>query len=147
MQRGAAPGPLIRAVQACVVTTATFGAEAWWPGLKRITTVRDKYVSTGVGWHLNLLNQTIRKGIRAALPVWRTTPNVIFHREAGIPPAEIVLQMRQIKSAARIRRLDCWHPLTRRAVETPKDVIERLRLRAGQKERTFRVPERYLTRL
>lgn len=30
--RGAAPGPLITAVDLCVVPVATFWAEVWWPG-------------------------------------------------------------------------------------------------------------------
>ncbi|KAI1004666.1 hypothetical protein K3495_g3552 [Podosphaera aphanis] len=35
---GAAPGPLVTAVNACIVPVATFGAEVWWPGLTRETT-------------------------------------------------------------------------------------------------------------
>ena len=73
VQRGAAPGLMIKAVQACVLSTAIYGAEAWWPGISRITTKRDKKVGTGVGWHTNLLDIIITKAIRAALPVWRTT--------------------------------------------------------------------------
>ena len=147
VQRGAAPGPLIRAVNACVVSTALYGAEAWWPGLTRITTKRDKKVSTGVGWHTKLLDRTIMTAIRAALPVWRTTPNIVLHRESGILPAEVILQQKQLRSIARIRRLDSYHPLASRANETPKDAIKRLKLREGQNERVFRVPERYQTRL
>ena len=94
VQRGAAPGPLIRAVNACVVSTAIYGAEAWWPGLTCITTVRDKRVSTGARWHLKLLDRTILTAVRAALPVWQTTPNIVLHRESGILPAEIMLQQR-----------------------------------------------------
>ena len=33
-----------------------------------------------------------------------------------------------------------------RARESPKETISRLKLRAGQKDRSFTVPERYLTR-
>ena len=134
-------------MNACVVSTALYGAEAWWPGLTRITTKRDKKVSTGIGWHTKLLDRTILTAIRAALPVWRTTPNIVLHRESGILPAEVLLQQRQLRSIARIRRLDSYHPLATRASETPKDAIKRLKLREGQNERVFRVPERYFTRL
>ena len=147
VQRGAAPGPLIRAVQACVLSTALYGAEAWWPGLSRITTIRDKEVGTGVGWHTSLLDKTITKAIRVALPAWRTTPNSALHREAGIPPASIILQQKMLRSAARMRRMDAWHPLALRAAEDPKDTIKRLGLRSGQRDRLFRQPERYMTRL
>ena len=147
VQRGAAPGIMIKAVQVCVLSTALYGAEAWWPGTSRITTKKDKKVGTGVGWHTNLLDNTITKAIRAALPVWRTTPNLVLHRESGIPPAIILLQQKQLLTAARIQRLDAWHPLVFRARENPKETINRLNLRAGQKDRSFTVPERYLTRL
>lgn len=35
VQRGAAPKALIKAIDACIVPVATFGAEVWWPGLSR----------------------------------------------------------------------------------------------------------------
>ena len=52
---------MIKAVQACVLSIALYGAEAWWPGLTRITTQRDKKVGIGVGWHTDLLDSTILK--------------------------------------------------------------------------------------
>lgn len=82
---------MIKIVQACVLSTALYGADAWWPGLTHITTQRGKKVGTGVGWHTDLIDRTVLKAIRAALPVWRTTPNKVLHRESGIPPAEILL--------------------------------------------------------
>ena len=85
--------------------------------------------------------------IRTALPVWRTTPNIVLHRDSGILPAEVLLQQKQLRNTARIRRFDNYHPLATRANETPKDAIKRLKLREGQNERVFRVPERYVTRL
>ena len=147
VQRGLNPGMMIKTVQACVLSTAFYGVEAWWPGLTRTTTQRDKRVGTGVGWHIDLIDRTVLKAVRAALPVWRTTPNKVLHRESGIPPAEILLQQRQLQAAARVQRLDTWHPLVFRSREEPKDTINRLGLRAGQKDRTFKVPDRYLTRL
>ena len=49
--------------------------------------------------------------------------------------------------AERIRRIDDWHPLTLRAAEGPKDTIGRLGLRSGQRNRLFRQPKWYMTRL
>lgn len=147
VQRGAAPGPLIRAVQACVLSTALYGAEAWWPGLTRTTTQRGKKVGTVMGWHTELIDRTVLCAVRAALPVWRTTPNTELHRESGIPPAIVILQQRRLRAAARILKLDTWHPLAIRSREGFKGTIYRLGLRAGLDDRTFTVPERYLTRL
>ena len=46
-----------------------------------------------------------------------------------------------------MRRKDVWHPLALRAAEGLKDTIRRLDLRSGQRDRLFRQPERYMTRL
>ncbi|KAI0994090.1 hypothetical protein K3495_g14093, partial [Podosphaera aphanis] len=70
-----------------------------------------------------------------------------LHRESGNPPAAILLQERQLRAAARIQRLDVWHPLVLRSRESSKETINRLGLRAGQKSRSFTFPERYFTRL
>ena len=37
VKRGAAPGPLVRAVDSCIVSVATYGSEVWWPGMTRPT--------------------------------------------------------------------------------------------------------------
>lgn len=136
VQRGTAPGSLIRAVQACVLSTVLYGAKSWWPGLTRITTQRGKKVGTGMGWHTELIDRTILRTVRAALSVWRTTPNTVLHRESGIPPAAIVLQQKRFRAAARIQKLDTWHPPVIRSKEEPKDTIYRLGLRAGLSDRT-----------
>ncbi|KAI1000223.1 hypothetical protein K3495_g7975 [Podosphaera aphanis] len=50
----------------------------------------------------NLIDKAVRVALRAALPVWRTTPNVILHREGGIPPANVLLEGGRLRLAARI---------------------------------------------
>lgn len=81
------------------------------------------------------------------MPVWRTILNIALHRESGIPPSKILLQHKKLLAAARIRRLDEWHPLVFRSSETLKETISRLGLRNGKKDRPFTLPERYLTHL
>ena len=77
--RGAAPGALIRAVDMCVVPIATFVAEIWWPGLKRPT---RKSMTTPPTAHLcGMIDKAVLMGLRAALPVMKTTANVVLHRE------------------------------------------------------------------
>ena len=34
---GAAPGPLVKAVDSCILPVASYGADVWWPGIKRPT--------------------------------------------------------------------------------------------------------------
>lgn len=106
VQRGAALGLLIKAVQLCVLNVVCCELEAWWPGQARIATVRGVKVGTGTSWHSDLLGRTILQAIRAALPVWRTTPTIALHRESRIPPTEIILQHKKLEAVARTQRLD-----------------------------------------
>ncbi|KAI0996528.1 hypothetical protein K3495_g11653 [Podosphaera aphanis] len=115
--RGAAPEPLVRAVDACIVPVATFGSDVWWPGLKR-PTIRG--ISTPSTTNMcNMIYKAILMGLRVALPVVRTTPNVALHREAGIPPTKILLEGNRIRVAARLKSLDEQHPLRSRASVCP----------------------------
>lgn len=81
--RGAAPGPLVTAVDAYVVPVATFGTEVWWPGKTRPTLKGN--VSNSTRQQCALIDKAIHVALRAALPVWKTTSNAILHREGGIP--------------------------------------------------------------
>lgn len=117
VKRGAAPIALITAVNSCIVPVATFGAEVWWPGLARPSAY--KTVTPPTSYHCGLIDKVIHMAIRAALPVWRTTPNVVLHREGGIPPARIMLEGYRLRLAARINSLDDRHPLRYRASMCP----------------------------
>jgi hypothetical protein len=52
---------------------------------------------------------------RAVLLVYRTTPIAVLHCESGLLPPEIELDQLAILATVRIRRLDPYHPLYRRA--------------------------------
>jgi hypothetical protein len=54
---------------------------------------------------------------RAVLLVYRTTPIVVLHRESGLLPPEIELDQLATLATVRIRRLDLYHPLYRRAAK------------------------------
>ena len=108
VQRGAAPGPLVRAVESCVVTVATYGAEVWYPGTSRPTSQgTTKFRVQGL---LDKVDVVVRTALRAALPVWRTTRIAVLHRESGIPPAPILLEGIRLRNSARMHRLDACHP-------------------------------------
>lgn len=115
--RGAAPDALIRAVDLCIIPVATYGSEVWWPGLKRPT---QRGVSTSQTTGLcSMIDKVISTGLRAALPVMRTTPTVVLQREGGIPPARIILEGNRLRLSARLKSLDSGHPLRRRAAVCP----------------------------
>ncbi|ODM17233.1 hypothetical protein SI65_07632 [Aspergillus cristatus] len=49
------------------------------------------------------------------LPVYKTTQTAVLHREAAIPPMELLLNQRHQGLAIRVHILDTQHPLHRRA--------------------------------
>ncbi|KHJ30080.1 putative te1b-like protein [Erysiphe necator] len=115
VQRGASPKALITAVDACVVPVATYRAEVWCPGLLRPKA--NGYIKPPTSFHCGLIDKVLHMALRAALPVWRTTPNVVLQREGGIPPARILLEGYRLRLAARLNSLDDRHPLRTRASE------------------------------
>ena len=74
VQRGAAPEPLVRAVESCVVTVATHGAEVWYPGTSRPTSSKQSTKYRSVNGLLEKVDKVVRNAIRAALPAWRRHP-------------------------------------------------------------------------
>ncbi|KAI1002860.1 hypothetical protein K3495_g5342 [Podosphaera aphanis] len=97
VKRGAALGPLVTAVNACIVPVANFGAEVWWPGLTREITRGT--VTPATSHFCNLIDKAVHLAIR----------------EVGIPPAWIILEGIRLRLAARLNFLDNRHPLRTRA--------------------------------
>ncbi|KAG6980387.1 hypothetical protein FocnCong_v009731 [Fusarium oxysporum f. sp. conglutinans] len=58
----------------------------------------------------------IVQSMRAILPVWKTTPIAILHRESGIPPITQLLEARRYRFSARLKSLDEAHPLAKRTL-------------------------------
>ncbi|KAM3537766.1 hypothetical protein ARSEF1564_009321 [Beauveria bassiana] len=56
------------------------------------------------------------------LPSWKTTPKTTLWKEAGIPPAELLLQQIASRNANRWTRLDVHHPLTRRLLQHEHEI-------------------------
>ncbi|EED11975.1 conserved hypothetical protein [Talaromyces stipitatus ATCC 10500] len=100
------------AVSACVLYKAYYGAETWWPGR---TQPGPSQISNRVGEHLEKLTKVILTGARAVLPVFRTTPKPVLYRESGFSPPEIELDRIALLATVRLRRLDPYHLLRRRA--------------------------------
>src|SRR4051812_26562287 len=101
--KGASAEHLLKVARACVLPTMTFAAEAWW--LPPKTT--KKRMITGV----DPMNKAWRAALRAALPVYKTTPVPLLHHAAGLPPVQQILDHMSRLHTARLHRLDPAHPL------------------------------------
>ncbi|ODM20665.1 hypothetical protein SI65_03718 [Aspergillus cristatus] len=127
--------PLLRqATIACVVSVLCYGAEAWWPGRRRLRqdlSGRQKLISNGVGAQLACLDRVLRSALLGTLPVYRTTRTAILHRESAIPPVELLLDQRRRSLAIRIHQLDIQHPLHLRVTHQPNRYISTRLLRAA----------------
>ena len=127
--------PLLRqATIACVVSVLCYGAEAWWPGRRRLRqdlSGRQKLISNGVGAQVACLDQVLRNALLGTLPVYRTTRTAVLHRESAIPPMELLLDQRRRNLAIRIHQLDIQHPLHLRVTHQPNRYISTRLLRAA----------------
>jgi hypothetical protein len=112
--QGVNPYLMRQAVIACVLRKVYFGAETWWPGYSR-PGPRTGSIPNQVQGHLDQIARVILAGARAVLPVYRTTPTPVLYRESGLLPAKIKLDYTATIATARLRRLDPYHPLRRRA--------------------------------
>lgn len=113
--RGMSPKATLQAVKAVLKPQAMYAAEAWWPGLERQShSEPNKIVDTGHKRKVQDLNVALTQGLRAALPVWKTTPTAVLHREGGIPHASVELDLARARFAKRMRYLDDKHPVVDR---------------------------------
>ncbi|KAI9036018.1 uncharacterized protein KD926_002540 [Aspergillus affinis] len=112
--RGVNPYLIQQAVKACVLRRVYYGAETWWPGRTRLGP-DTRTISNKVQSLLDKITRVILAGARAILPVYRTTPIPALYRESGLLPAEIELNYLAATATVRLRRLDPYHPLRRRA--------------------------------
>ncbi|PNP56431.1 hypothetical protein FNYG_15350 [Fusarium nygamai] len=75
------------------------------------------------------MSKALNQAMRAILPVWKTTPTTILHRESGIPPIDQLLDARRLRFSARLKSLDESHPLASRThpprQHTYHDLIKR----------------------
>ncbi|KAI1008046.1 hypothetical protein K3495_g197 [Podosphaera aphanis] len=139
--RGAAPKALVRAVDTCIVPITTFGSEVGWPGLSRPTIRRP--VTPLITGTYKMIDKAILMGLRAALPVVRTSPNIVLHREGGIPPSKYILEGNRLRLAARLYTQDDQHPLRIRAAICPNDGTKKFKKKNKKSTR----PELQMSRL
>jgi len=94
-REGLSSGLILRIQVAAVQATALFGAELWWHGQKN---------------NARELQQLINQQARAVTGAFRSTPIGPLLRDAGLEPAEIILQTRQQGYAARLLKVPKTHP-------------------------------------
>lgn len=97
--KGAPIDSLLQVVRGGVLPTLTYGFQAWWrtPGRRTAT------------WMINALDTIMRNALRAALPMYRTTPNHLLMHASGTPPVEIILDDMMHGLAIRIAKLGPRH--------------------------------------
>ncbi|KAM5342922.1 hypothetical protein ACJ41O_013888 [Fusarium nematophilum] len=112
--RGPPASALRKAILTCVIPTVTFGAEIWYGGATKSPTGKKHKNHTEVATRqqtsINDIDIVIRNAIRAALPVYRTTPRATLHRDAGIPTAAVILDNIRQRYGLRLRTIDQEHP-------------------------------------
>jgi ribonuclease HI len=127
---GPLPSAVRGAVRACVEPVLLHGSEAWYPGTNRPRWSQPNKDTPSSNQHLiQRMNKALNQSMRAIVPVWKTTPITILHRESGIPPVDQLLEARRLRFSARLKSLDDTHPLVRRAAPprqpTYHDLIKR----------------------
>ncbi|KAI9034733.1 uncharacterized protein KD926_006350 [Aspergillus affinis] len=124
--RGINPFFMRQAIKACVLSKVYYSTETWWPGSSRLD-LHTGTISNRVQGHLNRVTKVILAGARAVFPVYRTTLIPALYRESGLLPAEIELDYIAAAATVRIRRLDPYYSLRRRAEETTRTGLKRSR--------------------
>ncbi|EXU95536.1 reverse transcriptase domain protein [Metarhizium robertsii] len=130
-RRGALPSAVQRAVRACVEPILLFGVEAWYPGTTSPRWRRpSKEGPSRIQQLVRKMSKALKQAIRAILPIWKTTPIAVLHRESGIPPVHQLLEARRLRFSARIKSLDHAHPLAKRSTEiAPRPIIKCIKLK------------------
>ncbi|RKK75713.1 hypothetical protein BFJ68_g18084 [Fusarium oxysporum] len=138
---GPLPSAVRSAVRACVEPVLLHGSEAWYPGTTRPRWSQPTRNTPSSNQHLiQRMNKALHQSMRAILPVWKTTPITILHRESGIPPVDQLLEARRLRSSARLKSLDEAHPLAKRTAPLTQPTYHNLikRRYQTQTESAFR---------
>ncbi|KAJ3455531.1 hypothetical protein MRS44_017013 [Fusarium solani] len=146
---GPLPSAVRGAVRACVEPVLLHGSEAWYPGRTRPRWTQPTKDLPSSNQHLiQRMTKAMNQAMRAILPVWKTTPITILHRESGIPPVDQLLEARRLRFSARLKSLDEAHPLASRtrppSQPTYHDLIKRkyqVQVESGFRTRLRRTDE------
>ncbi|KAL5596595.1 uncharacterized protein BROUX77_007279 [Berkeleyomyces rouxiae] len=104
--KGAPIKGALTAVRACVVAKLSYAAATWWR-----PTPPNAPLSHGLLGASRLLDRTVRRGLRAALPLYCTTPCAIYNLASGFPPMRYALDNLLGLAALRVALAPPNHPL------------------------------------
>ncbi|KAL5611480.1 uncharacterized protein BROUX77_001636 [Berkeleyomyces rouxiae] len=104
--KGAPVKGALTAVRSCVVNKLAYAAAVWW-NHGAGTTSQPRGLKQAVA----LLDRTVRRGLRAALPLYCTTPCAIYNLASGFPPMSFVLDSRLGSAGLRATLAQPNHPL------------------------------------
>lgn len=90
--KGLPPDLAVRSVNTAVLPRMLYGSEAWWSGPEGF----------GQAGGVERLDGVLRRALRAALPVWCTTPTPVLHAKSGVPPVSILLEEKRRGYARRV---------------------------------------------
>ncbi|KJZ68765.1 hypothetical protein HIM_11849 [Hirsutella minnesotensis 3608] len=139
-KHGPLPSAVRRAVYACVIPVLLYVTDAWYPGpTSPRWTKPSKEGPSGIGHLVKKMSNALYTSLRAILPVWRTTPTNVLHREAGIPPVPLLLDARRMAFAARLKALDEAHPLVKRTSRPKAPIVNKMiKLKYQKQSQPFR---------
>ncbi|RKK51756.1 hypothetical protein BFJ69_g17922, partial [Fusarium oxysporum] len=124
---GPLPSAIQSAIRACVKPVLLYGTEVWYPGATRPRWDQpSKDRPSSIQHLLQRINKAIVQSMRAILPVWKTTPIAILHRESRILPIDQLLKARRYRFSARLKSLDKAHPLAKRMLPPKQPTYHQL---------------------
>lgn len=115
-QKGAPAAALLNVIRAAVIPVLTYGFQVWWP-----PDTTQQRMKSGTA----RMDVVLRRAIKAALPLYRTTPSHLVTHAAGIPTTELILDDLVHAEAIRLAGLDARHILRLPIHETSR--VDRIR--------------------
>ncbi|KAJ3478790.1 hypothetical protein NLG97_g8480 [Lecanicillium saksenae] len=117
--RGMSATAARRAVWAVTMPILFHGLDAWLPGLDTDSRPKRNCIS---GTNLNKIQRVLNLACKMILPMWKTTPLEFLWKEAGIPPASVLLRHIQERIAVRYATLDKAHPVSKRLRQSQREI-------------------------
>ncbi|KAM3454106.1 hypothetical protein NHJ6243_008968 [Beauveria neobassiana] len=140
--RGMAATAARRAAWAVAMPILFHGLDAWLPGLD---TGNSRFKRNHISkTNLGKIQRVLNLACKMILPIWKTTPLEFLWKEAGIPPASVLLRHIQERIAVRYATLDKAHPISKRLRQSQREIelnekpliAERMALRHSRLLRT-----------
>ncbi len=140
--RGMAATAARRAAWAVAMPILFHEVDAWLPGLN---TGNSRFKRNHISKkHLGKIQRVLKLACKMILPMWKTTPPEFLWKEAGIPPASVLLRHIHERIAVRYATLHKARPISKRLRQSQREIelnekpliAERMALRHSRLLRT-----------